>query len=71
MGREQPFPDHHVFSARDFAERRGTLLMTEKDAIKCTGLGLTDAWYLPVEAALPAAFEQDFLARTRAMLGGR
>jgi len=69
-GSEQAFPDHHAFSEQDFKGRQGSLLMTEKDAVKCTGLGLADAWYLPVEAELPAAFEQDFLARARAMLGG-
>ncbi len=35
--------------------RDGTLLMTEKDAVKCASFRLHDAWMLPVEAKLEAA----------------
>ncbi len=67
------FPDHHAFSADDlrpFAD--SVLLMTEKDAVKCTdlvkALGI-DAWYLQVDAQLPL----DFFARvlSRAELDAR
>ena len=48
------FPDHHVYVAADFARPPGTvLLMTEKDAVKCAGLDLGEAWVLPVRACLP------------------
>lgn len=47
------FPDHHRYQAADFAfARGGTLLMTEKDAVKCKSLALPDAWVLPVDATL-------------------
>ncbi|MCB1756411.1 MAG: tetraacyldisaccharide 4'-kinase [Gammaproteobacteria bacterium] len=56
------FPDHHRFSAEDFAEQRGRpLIMTEKDAVKCTELGLSDAWYLPVTAELPETLQDKIL----------
>jgi tetraacyldisaccharide 4'-kinase len=51
-----PFPDHQVFRAGDLAfAQGGVLLVTEKDAVKCTGLvlaGPIEAWMLPVEACL-------------------
>ena len=56
------FPDHHFFRPADlaFAEADGpsTLLMTEKDAVKCAGLRLENAWQVPVEAKLSEDFEQ-------------
>lgn len=50
---QRPLPDHHAYSATDVAAWRGkTLLMTEKDAVKCQSLGLENAWFLPVRAVL-------------------
>ncbi|HEY0907049.1 MAG TPA: tetraacyldisaccharide 4'-kinase [Methylophilus sp.] len=47
------FADHHAYRREDFAGLQGkTLLMTEKDAVKCRLLALTDVWYLPVDAVL-------------------
>ncbi len=49
----QVFADHHAYSQADFARFAGkTLLMTEKDAVKCRRLHLPQAWYLPVQAEL-------------------
>jgi tetraacyldisaccharide 4'-kinase len=49
------FPDHHPFTLADFADiQHDTLLMTEKDSVKCHTLALHDAWYLPVNAELLA-----------------
>ncbi|WP_035059965.1 tetraacyldisaccharide 4'-kinase [Andreprevotia chitinilytica] len=50
-----PFPDHHAFSATDLPA--GTLLVTEKDAVKLAALpdlAAADAriWVLPVTATL-------------------
>lgn len=45
------FPDHHPFKLQDFVDvLTHTILMTEKDAVKCQALPLADAWYLPVTA---------------------
>jgi tetraacyldisaccharide 4'-kinase len=69
--RRNPFPDHHPFSSRDFSQFGGrTILMTEKDAVKCMRLGLGDAWYLPVQAELPESWDTEFIRQAR-MLAGR
>lgn len=62
---EHVFPDHHVFSANDFANMDASLpiLMTEKDAVKCMSLGLKNAWCLSVDAVLPSEWERDLVKR--------
>ncbi len=53
---EHPFPDHHAFTAPELAfSPPAPLLMTEKDAVKCTSLGLADAYAVPASAELPEA----------------
>jgi len=50
------FPDHHHYVAEDFAGLAGrTILMTEKDAVKCASLAGPDAWFLRISARLPDA----------------
>lgn len=51
------FPDHYAYRDGDFDGITGTVLMTEKDAVKCAGLGLSEAWYLTVDAELPGDWE--------------
>jgi tetraacyldisaccharide 4'-kinase len=54
---EHAFPDHHAYVASDLCfEPEGVVLMTEKDAVKCVGLGLGEAYSVPVRALLPAPF---------------
>jgi tetraacyldisaccharide 4'-kinase len=51
------FPDHHAFVAGDVAFGDGiTVLMTEKDAVKCRKFANSALWYVPVAAELPVAF---------------
>ena len=53
---EHAFPDHHAFRREDLAFGEALpILMTEKDAVKCRGLGVPDGWYLPVRAEFAAA----------------
>jgi len=61
------FADHHAFSADDFQqfEHDIPLLMTEKDAVKCTSFAAQNWWYLPVNAQLPASFEQQLLDKIK------
>lgn len=61
------FNDHHAFSKDDFTQFDTAipLLMTEKDAVKCTGFAQPNWWYLPVSAELPAQFEQKLLNRIK------
>lgn len=60
-----PFDDHHRYLPDDFRDLSGPILMTEKDAVKCRGLGLRDAWAVPVDATLP----EGFFAAVDALLG--
>ena len=53
------FVDHHAFSAKDIPV--GTVIMTEKDAVKCTQIAHDDCWYLPVSASLSSQFESQLL----------
>jgi tetraacyldisaccharide 4'-kinase len=51
------FADHHAFTRADFDFASDLpVLMTSKDAVKCAGFGLADAWVVPVRALLPEAF---------------
>lgn len=50
------FPDHYPFVARDLVFSEATVLMTEKDAVKCRSFATQTMYYLPVEATL----SQDF-----------
>lgn len=67
---EHAFPDHHPYQPRDLEfSPAAPRLMTEKDAVKCTGFGLSDAWSVPAVADLPDGFvdavHQQLLAHRR------
>jgi len=62
------FRDHHDFSLRDFATLNGTIVMTEKDAVKCRQLGLQNAWYVPVDSRLPKGFEDEFAQKLSSLV---
>ena len=64
---EHAFPDHHEFERSDFRNIEGTVLMTEKDGVKCRALGLADAWVVPVEAELPPEFYAALAARLESL----
>ncbi len=64
----RPFPDHHDYKSSEFADIGGTVLMTEKDAVKCAGLGLEDAWALQVDAELPPEWASEWVASVRALI---
>jgi tetraacyldisaccharide 4'-kinase len=50
------FPDHHRFAPDDLRlPRATTILMTEKDAVKCTALADSRFWALPVRARIDPA----------------
>ncbi len=54
---EHAFPDHHAYVAGDFLlSPAQPVLMTEKDAVKCADFALAQAYAVPVQAELPAAF---------------
>lgn len=57
------FIDHHVFSENDIPS--STVIMTEKDAVKCTQIAHDDCWYLPVSASLTSQFESQLLQKLK------
>ena len=61
------FPDHHRFVAADLPE--GTVLMTEKDAVKVPAAGRDDLWAVGVDARLSADFFAQFDRRLAAAGG--
>ena len=48
--REHPFMDHHQFIETDFSDMNSIIIMTEKDAVKCSAFATESMWYLSVEA---------------------
>lgn len=61
---QQWFTDHHMFEVSD-VPASGAVLMTEKDAVKCQSLQLSNSnvWYLPVSLILPNSFQQALLEK--------
>jgi len=59
---EHPFPDHYAYTQKDlnFNEEQ-IVVMTEKDAVKCTEYCHANSWYVAVEARM----EPEFLNRLR------
>lgn len=51
------FPDHHPFKSQDLVPFAGnTVLMTEKDAVKCEAFAGDDVWFVPADASLNENF---------------
>jgi len=68
---EWPYPDHHPFRHEDAASwPPGSVVMTEKDAVKCAGFARPNFWYLPVVSRLPSEFEQLLLEKLRGIGNG-
>jgi tetraacyldisaccharide 4'-kinase len=66
---EHPFPDHHAYRAQELQFGDGLpLLMTEKDAVKCSRFAAPDRWYLPVAASLAPEQTAALLARLQPAL---
>jgi tetraacyldisaccharide 4'-kinase len=62
--RKHSFPDHYQFTGTDFAFTDSVpVIMTEKDAVKCTAFAQSNWWYLPITATLPTGFWQAFTKR--------
>lgn len=55
---EHAFPDHHAYRQEDFfGWETECIIMTEKDAVKCSHLSLNDAWVVIVKATLSRTLE--------------
>lgn len=65
------FPDHHVFTAADFAfDDDLPILMTEKDAVKCAAFASPRLGYVPVTATFSDADTRALLALVGAKIAG-
>ena len=61
-----PFPDHHAFTQTDLAKiDADTIVMTEKDALKCVAFTDARIWVLPVEANIDPALVTLILEKLR------
>jgi tetraacyldisaccharide 4'-kinase len=59
-----PFPDHHPYASEDLVFPPGeSILMTEKDGVKCSRLNLSHAWALPITARIPPELVAFVIAR--------
>ncbi|WP_079254063.1 tetraacyldisaccharide 4'-kinase [Endozoicomonas arenosclerae] len=57
-----PFPDHHAFVKQDLQFQDDLpVIMTAKDAVKCTAFAESRCWFLPVQARVPEAFFERIL----------
>lgn len=66
------FPDHHGFSAGDLEfDEKLTVVMTEKDAVKCEAFAGDDAWYLPVKAQPGEAFRHRLVVLLKELFDGQ
>lgn len=62
-------PDHGIVDLAELQARRPQpILMTEKDAVKYRSVGVSGAWYLPVEASFAPADKEKLLGLLRKSL---
>ncbi len=54
-GTARAFDDHHMYVPSDLCGDFDTILMTEKDAVKCRHLGLSNIWVVPLIIHWPKA----------------
>lgn len=67
-----PFADHHAFSPGDLGwPGARSILMTEKDAVKCRGWADERCWYLPVRAVADPALTDFIEERLRGSQAAR
>ncbi len=66
------FPDHHPFIADEVTFNDGlAVVMTEKDAVKCTAYATEQHWYLPITATLPESFTYRFDTLLKDIINGQ
>ena len=67
-----PFPDHHAFTPDDLKPFSSlTVLMTEKDAVKCELFAQPSHWYVPAVADVDNDFEEALLTLTKRLKDGQ
>ncbi len=69
---ERAFPDHATVTPAEAGVGHGKpVLMTEKDAVKCTGGGWRDAWYVTVQARIEGAAGERLIERVMTEIAAR
>jgi tetraacyldisaccharide 4'-kinase len=66
-----PFPDHHPYreeELRSFSAQ--TVLMTEKDGVKCGEFALPGLWFVPASAEPDEDFQRAFDAKIERLING-
>lgn len=59
---EYPLPDHYIFQPTDFLfADDASIIMTEKDAVKCKTIAGENFWYLKIAAKLSDKFNMQIL----------
>jgi tetraacyldisaccharide 4'-kinase len=67
----QVFPDHHQYTANDFKNLNSPILMTEKDAVKCSAFAQSDWYYLNIKATIDPRFIDHIVSKIRAVQAER
>ena len=62
---EHAFADHHQFTRDDLEFDGRAVLMTEKDAVKCSSFANDNHWFLPVDAILSDGFAESIVERAQ------
>ena len=63
---QHAFPDHHPFQPADLQSMAAeTILMTEKDAVKCAAFAQANWWYLPVSAEVEPGLAELIMNKLR------
>lgn len=66
------YPDHYPLTDSDLGPfSAATIVMTEKDAVKCAGLANDNAWYLAVKADLPNRYTTALVSKLATVVGAR
>ena len=69
---EHQFPDHHHFKRQDIQYGDDMpVVMTEKDAIKCTEFADTRHWYVPIDVKMGNTFEHRFSTLLKDITNGQ
>ncbi len=67
-----PFSDHHIFSNEDLQPfSNQTVLMTEKDAVKCEQFAQPSHWYVPTTAEVDDGFENALMTLINRLKDGQ
>jgi tetraacyldisaccharide 4'-kinase len=67
---ERTFPDHWAYSPEDLLVNEGqTLVMTEKDAVKCCDFASGDCWYLSIDADIDPLYINEIIDKVNVIKG--